>query len=308
MSQHYGEVEWYAESGRRVAYRQWRVASPRLAIHIIHGMSEHSGCYDDVARHLNRAGFSVFAHDHCCHGENVPIAELGVVSETQNWDYILEDMHTLNTLIRDACPDTPVAILGHSMGSFIAQRYAQLHPEYVDFLLLEGSSYEPRWLTYAARGIAAIECARQGPAGRSPVLHALTFGGFNRAINEPRTDFDWVSRDAAFVDAYVSDPRCGFQASNAFWRDMFRLLNTLYSRQALGEFREALPIYLFAGDQDPVGHHGKGVKKLAAWLMARLNNVTVKMYSQARHDVLHEINQGEVIRDLIDWLERQQKA
>lgn len=299
------DIAWHSSSGRRIAYRQWVVPSPRLVIHIVHGMSEHSGCYDDVARLLNEAGYSVFAHDHCCHGENVPVGELGIVSETQNWRYILEDMLSLNVLIRESCPETPVAILGHSMGSFIAQRFAQQHPERVDFLLLEGSSLEPRWLTTAAKSIAALECFRQGAEGKSLLLHALTFGGFNRAIPNPRTAFDWVSRDAVFVDAYVSDPRCGFQVSNAFWRDMFGLLVVLYSRKALAGFRKDLPVYVFSGDRDPVGHNGKSVKKLANWLASRLNSVTTKLYPQARHDVLHEINQAEVLKDLIVWLARQ---
>uniref|UniRef100_UPI003567CBE4 alpha/beta hydrolase n=1 Tax=Litorivivens sp. TaxID=2020868 RepID=UPI003567CBE4 len=70
--------------------------------------------------------------------------------------------------------------------------------------------------------------------------------------------------------------------------------------------RPDIPVYLFAGDQDPVGHKGKGVEKLAAWLRAHLSNVTVKLYPQARHDVLHELNQSEVIADLIAWLRYQQ--
>lgn len=300
------DIQWYSDAGRRVAYRQWLVPSPKLLVHIVHGMSEHSGCYDDVARLLNAAGFSVYAHDHCCHGQNVPIDELGVVSDSQNWGYILKDMLSLNTLMREASPETPLAILGHSMGSFITQRFAQEYPERADFLLLEGSSFEPRWLTLAARWIAAFECARQGAKGQSPLIHALTFGGFNRTIKNPRTAFDWVSRETAFVDAYVNDPRCGMQVSNAFWRDMFRFLNTLYSQQSLQQFRPDIPVYLFAGDQDPVGHKGKGVEKLAAWLRAHLSNVTVKLYPQARHDVLHELNQSEVIADLIAWLRYQQ--
>lgn len=306
MTESYSDIHWYIDAGRRVAYRQWLVPSPTLVVHIVHGMSEHSGCYDDVARLLNSAGFSVFAHDHCCHGENVGIDALGVVSESQNWDHILNDMLSINTLIRSACPETPLAVLGHSMGSFIAQRFAQLHPDRADFLLLEGSSFEPRWLTRAAGWIAAFECARQGPKGHSPVIHALTFGGFNRAIKKPRTAFDWVSRDTTFVDAYVHDPRCGFQASNAYWRDMFRFLNSMYSQQSLQQFRPDIPIYLFSGDRDPVGHNGKGVEKLATWLKSHLNNVTVKLYLQARHDVLHEINQSDVIADLINWLRQQQ--
>ncbi|MFT5604707.1 MAG: alpha-beta hydrolase superfamily lysophospholipase [Paracoccaceae bacterium] len=306
MTESNADIQWYSDSHRRVAYRQWLVPSPKVVIHIVHGMAEHSGCYDDVARLLNVAGFSVFAHDHCCHGENVAIDELGVVSDSQNWDYILKDMLSLNTLMRDAYLETPLAILGHSMGSFIAQRFAQEHPDRADFLLLEGSSLEPRWLTLAARWIATFECVRQGPNGQSPVLHALTFGGFNRAIKNPRTAFDWVSRETAFVDAYLHDPRCGVQVSNAFWRDMFGFLNTLYSRQSLHQLRPETPVYLFSGDRDPVGHNGKGVKKLAAWLRAYLTNVTVKLYPEARHDVLHEINQSEVIEDLISWLRHQQ--
>lgn len=301
------EILWYSNDGRRIAYRQWLVPSPSVVVHVVHGMSEHSGCYGDVARRLNAAGFSVYAHDHCCHGENVAIAQLGLVSDTQNWDVIHENMLTINTLIRKENPGVPVAVLGHSMGSFIAQRFAQQHPDCIDCLVLEGSSFEPRWLTFTARWIAELEVLRQGPAGKSPLLHALTFGGFNRSIKNAATAFDWVSRDATFVATYVNDPRCGMQVANAFWRDMFRFLNKLYSRQSLQQFHPGLPVYLFSGDRDPVGHNGKGVKSLAAWLKTRLNNVTLKLYPEARHDMLHEINQSEVIEDLASWMACQQR-
>lgn len=298
------EIEFLEDAGRQIAYRQWPISSPKAVIHIVHGMSEHSGCYADIAPQLNAAGYSVFAHDHCCHGANVPEAELGNLSETQNWDNIHADMLRINTMIRERYPDLPLALLGHSMGSFIAHRFAQQHPQKLDALLLEGSSFEPRWLTAIASRLAALECFRQGENGRSALLYALTFGGFNRRIKNPRTPFDWVTRNTQFVDAYHRDPRCGMQVANGYWRDMFRFLNTLYKTDSLKQLRSDLPVYVFSGDQDPVGHEGKGVLRLVSELTstAGLKHLTHRLYPGAWHDLLHETNSDEVIGDLQAWL------
>ena len=62
-------------------------------------------------------------------------------------------------------------------------------------------------------------------------------------------------------------------------------------------------VYLFAGTQDPVGHYGKGVKKLAkAHQKTRKADVKLKLYTQGRHDILHETNVSEVRYDLLSWL------
>lgn len=301
------DVEWLtASDGHRIPLRHWPVAAPRAVIHIAHGMAEHSGCYADVAGILNAAGYSVFAHDHRCHGLATSAAELGNVSAQQHWAGVCHDMAVVNADIHHRHPELPLILIGHSMGSFISQYFAQHYPGQINLLLLEGSSFEAPWFTSIAGLIGRFESWRQGVNGRSPVIHALSFGGFNKVFKNPRTAFDWLSRDEAFVDRYVADPLCGFQMSNGYWGDFVKGLTALYQPQAMKKIRPDLPIYLFSGDCDPVGHMGKGVERLARAYreITGSRDVTLRLYPEARHDILHEANRDEVITDLLGWIKR----
>jgi alpha-beta hydrolase superfamily lysophospholipase len=298
--------EWLtANDGHRIPLRYWPSENPRAVVHIVHGMAEHSGCYDDVARTLNTAGFSVLAHDHRCHGRSVALADLGNSSHLQHWAGVCHDMAVVNAELHRRYPGLPLIVLAHSMGSFVAQDFAQHYPDQLNALLLEGSNYEAPWFTSVASWLASLEIWRQGENGRSPLIHALSFGAFNKAFRQPRTAFDWVSREARFVDRYVADPMCGFQLSNGYWRDFLKGLSRLYRPTSIRRMRSDLPVYLFAGDKDPVGHMGKGVEKLAQALTAAgLHDVTLRLYPDARHDLLHETNRDEVMQDLLNWLKR----
>lgn len=301
-------VEWLAANdGHRIPLRHWPVDAPRAAIHIVHGMSEHSGCYSDIAALLNAQGYAVFAHDHRCHGLAAPAGELGNVSALQHWTGVCHDMALVNAEIHQRYPELPVIVIGHSMGSFVSQYFAQHYPEQLNLLLLEGSSYEAPWFTsLASNVIGRFECWRQGENGRSPIIHALSFGGFNKRFKQPRTDFDWISRSEAFVDRYVADPLCGFQTSNGYWRDFLQGLSALYQPANLKKVRPDLPIYLFSGDRDPVGHMGRGVERLARAYreVTGSRDVTLRLYPEARHDILHESNRDEIVTDLLGWIKR----
>jgi alpha-beta hydrolase superfamily lysophospholipase len=292
-----------ADDGHSIPVRHWPRANALAVIHIAHGMAEHSGCYEDVAPRLNAAGYAVIAHDHRCHGLSVPQGALGNVSARQHWRAIGSDMLRVNSHARSLYPGKPVVLLGHSMGSFISLDFAEAHSDRIDVLLLEGSNYEAPWFCKAARGIAVFESWRQGKDGRSPAIHALSFGGFNKTIKNPRTAYDWISRNIAFVDRYAADPLCGFQCSNGYWKEFLAGLARIYTPRNIANIRQELPIYLFAGSDDPVGRRGRGVMDLRKQLEKNGRKpVQVKLYAGARHDILHETNQAEITRDLLDWL------
>lgn len=299
-------INWHtAFDGHKIPYRHWPLENPKAVIHIVHGMSEHSGCYQDIAELLNAKHYAVIAHDHRCHGRSVNTEKLGDISDTQHWRGIHSDMIEMNEIIRQHYPDLPLVVLAHSMGSFIAQKFAQTHGDKLDMLALEGSSYEPPWFTWIASKLAAVLSKYQGENARSALLHKMTFGGFNDAFSPTQTEFDWISRNVDFVNSYANDPLCGFQVSNAYWRDSLSLLTQIYSRDALSKVPKALPLYIFSGDRDPVGHNGSGVKKLVDNYHnhAGSQDLSLKLYPGARHDLLHESNAAEIIADLLAWID-----
>ena len=287
--------------GHKIPMRHWPVSQPRGVIHVVHGMAEHSGNYDDVAAFFNQYHFAVLAHDHRCHG--LSSEQLGNVDKIQNWQGVLEDMPLIHNWIKATYQQLPVVIIAHSMGSFISQHFVQNNPKAVQALALAGSDFLPTWFTGAASRLAKLEACRQGANGRSDLIHGLAFGKFAKAIKNARTDFDWLSRNPAWVDKYIADPLCGFRMANGYWREFLKTLSEIYTPTAIKKIPKELPVYIFAGSDDPVGHNSKGVKKLAnAHKKYRKAEITLKIYHEGRHDILHDSNASEVRYDLLSWL------
>lgn len=168
------------------------------------------------------------------------------------------------------------------MGSFAAQLYAQAHRDLIDGLALSGSA--------AFEMIAA-------PRESEEILASI--GG---AV-EPRTPFDWLSRDAAEVDKYIADPLCGFSANASSLMSMFALSADTADPKRLKQIRDNLPIYVFSGEED-LAHAGltRMHPLLDRLRDAGLKNIKTRIYPGARHEVLNETNRSEVVADLMGWL------
>lgn len=286
-------------------YRWLPDGAVRGAVQIAHGMAEHAARYEHVAEALTTAGYAVYANDHRGHGRTaVTEDELGFFAASRGWATVLDDLYRLHQHIRGEHPDVPVFLFGHSMGSFLTQQFLFTFPGAVDGAVLSGSNRHPAAAVEAGATVARAEIARIGPHGRSTLLNLAAFGAYNKAFAPARTDFDWLSRDPAAVDAYIDDPRCGFVCTARMWLDVFSGLRVIRQTERLLEIPPFLPIYVFAGDQDPVGEAGVGVQRLVdAYEQAGLANVTLRLYPGGRHEMVNEINRDEVIGDLTTWLD-----
>ena len=133
-------------------------------------------------------------------------------------------------------------------------------------------------------------------------MQKLTFGEYNKPFSPARTEFEWLSRDPEEVDKYVADPLCGFAVSTQVWIDMLRALDRIADPSNVAKVPKGMPLYLFAGDQDPVGDHGKGMKRLYdTYKRAAIFDVRLKLYPDGRHEMLNESNRQEVTDDFIAW-------
>ncbi|UVE18888.1 alpha/beta hydrolase [Pseudomonas sp. LS44] len=284
---------------------RWRGEQPPKAVLMLaHGMAEHSGRYARLAEHLVQAGYALYAHDQRGHGKTAQRGVLGLYAEHGGWQRVVNDLVNLNQHIRQQHPDTPIFLIGHSMGSYIGQAYLIQHSADVQGAILSGSNYQPVGLYKLAANIARFERWRQGPTGRSALLEFLSFGSFNKAFKPNRTPFDWLSRDPVEVDKYVSDPLCGFRCTNQLWIDLLEGLQQITPSTNLGQIAHDLPVLVVGGERDPVSQ-GQRLNDLAAALQAGgLRHVELKVYADARHELLNETNRDEVTAFFIDWLER----
>lgn len=289
--------------GATLHVRGWVVDQPKAVVQVLHGMAEHGARYERLAQALATAGYSTYAHDHRGHGKSIPDGSPpGHKADNDGWNRIVEDAHGVNREIAKRHPGVPIIILGHSMGSFVLQQLLFEHPNDMVAAALSGSNGKPPPIATLGKLVARIERARVGKRNPSPIMQKLTFEDYNKAFAPTRTEFDWLSRDTEEVDKYVADALCGFAVSTQVWIDMLAALDRIANPQNVAKVPKGMPLYLFAGDRDPVGDYGKGMKKLYdAYKRAAVFDVRLKLYPDARHETLNETNRQEVIGDFIAW-------
>jgi alpha-beta hydrolase superfamily lysophospholipase len=268
------------------AYRWDPDSSPRGIVQLTHGMGEHLLRYEPLATALTRAGFVVVGQDHRGHGATAQDGQWGNLGPG-GWDELVRDIGRLSDAVRADLPGVPLVLLGHSMGSFAAQQYVLDHGDELAGLVLTGT--------------AALDLLEPALSPDEP----LDLSAFNAPFEPARTDFDWLSRDEAQVDAYIADPRCGFGLSEVDGKQMFVSARQVAEAERLGRLRHDLPVYVAVGDQDPVNGRLALVHGLVQRLeQAGLTEVTLKIYEGARHEVFNETNRNEVVADLLAWLDR----
>jgi alpha-beta hydrolase superfamily lysophospholipase len=277
--------------------------APRAVVMLSHGMAEHSARYERFGAALSAAGFELYAPDQRGHGKTAAHGVLGHYADADGWNKVVGDLACLRQYIGQKHPGLPVFLMGHSMGSYIAQAYLLHHSASLQGAILSGSNFQPASLYRSASLVARLERLRQGATGRSALIEWLSFGSFNKAFEPKRTAFDWLSRDPQEVDRYVNDPLCGFRCTNQFWLDMLAGLQQISKPTNLAQIDPGLPLLVMGGECDPVSN-GKRLKDLADALISAGNRaLALKIYPQARHELLNETNRDEVTRDLLAWLE-----
>jgi alpha-beta hydrolase superfamily lysophospholipase len=285
-------------------YRWLPAAAPRAVVLLAHGMAEHAGRYARLGQVLAAAGYALYAHDQRGHGRTAEGGTLGLYAKENGWNKVVDDLGLLSQHIRLQHPGCPLFLLGHSMGSYIAQAYLLHHSASLQGAILSGSNFQPVALYRGGRAIARLESWRQGRTGRSALIEWLSFGSFNKAFKPARTAFDWLSRDPREVDNYINDPLCGFRCTNQLWLDLLKGLQDISKPTNLAQIDPNLPLLIMGGECDPVSA-GKRLNDLADALRhAGSRHLQVNIYPQARHEVLNESNRDEVTADLLAWLDQ----
>lgn len=269
--------------GAKIFTYRWRPDGPvRGVLQISHGMGEHALRYRAPLQPLLDAGIAIYANDHRGHGRTAPDTEHHGDFGPGGFDALVDDMAILSRLIRRENPRQKIVLIGHSMGSFAAQIYVVEHSGLIDGFILSGS--------------AAFD-KLQAPRGG---LSAIGEG-----MGKTRTPFDWLSRDEKEVDAYIADPLCGFTANETSRNSMFAAGAPAVDPARIANIRKDLPIYIFAGDKDPINADLTRLTPLVdRYKQAGIADIAVDYYKGGRHEMLNETNRDEVVANLKNWIER----
>ena len=297
---------WYDSkgAGKIHACRWTPEGEPKAVLQIVHGIAEFVERYDDCGNYLTERGYVVVAEDHMGHGQS--INGDGIQGYFHGgWFTAVEDTMQLMTDTRKEYPNLPYILFGHSMGSFMARTILCKYPDSgINAAVICGTGWQPAFAMPAVIKLVDSVCKKTGETKPNEKLQNLIFGSYNSKVEHPRTPYDWLSRDAKIVDAYIAHPLCGFTASAGLLRDMMKGIYFIEQSVNLNAMRKDLPVFFIAGGDDPVGSYGKGVRQAAnAFQKAGMTDVSVRIYPLCRHEILNEINKEEIYEDVIQWME-----
>jgi len=291
-----------ADNGHKIHTQLWQPDGDCAAIiQVVHGLGEHADRYARFAAAAVERGYAVCAHDHRGHGRHAE--HPGYFAVTKGWDRVVNDVDVVNESVCQTLPGVPVVLLGHSMGSYIAQHFAMYHGARLAGMILSASTWPLKLKLLPAFVIAHVESWRLGASANSRLLHKLGFSDFNKPFSPARTELDWLTRDKEEVDKYIADPLCGGPYTCGLWRDLFGGLLRIYSDNSLRRISSELPILITGGELDAVGGD-KGMGRLATRYAQTLHSrLKVRIYPEGRHEMLNEMNRDEVTRDWLDWID-----
>ncbi len=277
----------------------------RGVIQIVHGIAEYGARYDELARVFADHGFVVVAEDHMGHGGSIS-EEIPQGCFADGWLTAVSDTYRLLCMTKEEYPDVPYIIYGHSMGSFMTRTLLYTYPNAgLSAAVISGTGWMPPVILKTGRAVCGMEAKKKGEQNTSPLINKLMFGSYNKGFENPRTPFDWLSRDEKEVDKYIADPLCGFDASIGLAREMLGGMLMNQDRKNLEKMPKDLPILFVSGEADPVGGNGKGVRQAyEAFNKIGMKDVTLKLYPEGRHEMHNEINRAELHADVLAFLDR----
>lgn len=283
--------------GTELVCQLWdEVEAPKGVVQLSHGMAEHIERYDAFAQYLNKNGFIVFGDNHRAHGEtagdHVGYQDGNIFEDTA------QDLIAITKMLKEKY-NLPVVLLGHSYGSFLSQRYLELNGDAVG-VILSGSAKMSGILPAVGKMVANIIYSEDNAKEPGTTMDKLSFGSYNKPFKADG-EFAWLSRDLENNKKYVADPLSGMVMSNAFFKYFMDGLANMYKKENLALVKKDAKIRIFSGDKDPVGSNGKSPVALCDMYKGLgIADVKVKLYPDARHEILNEINKEEVYKDMLD--------
>jgi len=276
----------------------------RGILQLVHGMAEYIERYDEFATFMAENGILVVGNDHIGHGKSVKTPDdKGYFCENDPVTVVVRDVHRLKKMTQENYPGKKYIILGHSMGSLMLRNYIFKYGKGIDGAIIMGTaSHNALELTSGILLLKTI-AAIKGWRYRSVFADKLVAGDSNKVVENPRTEFDWLSTDEKKVDEYIADEDCGFLFTLNGEYTVAESVARLNNKKALSEMPKDLPVLFVSGDHDPVGNCGKGVKRAYdQFIKAGMKKTSMKLYEGLRHEPLNEVSRKEVFSDMLDFV------
>ena len=267
---------------------------------------------DEFARYLADKGFYVVGEDHLGHGKSVGNPnEWGYFADKEacrkvngnTSDVVLKDIYTLTEITKKKYPSLPYFVLGHSMGSFFARKYASIYGDKINGVIISGTGNQPSSAIVAAKTIVSVQQLIFGERHRSKLIAKMTFGENNKRIENPQTKNDWLTKDTEIVRKYNNNPANNFLFTLNANRGLLDIVEYVISVKHTAKTPKDLPMLFVSGEEDPVGEYGEGVKRAFALYQANdMKNIQMRLWTGDRHEILNETDRADVYQYIYQWI------
>lgn len=276
--------------------KSWMVREPKGIIQIVHGLGEMADYYEDFAEKMNESGYDVYLNEARGHGRTkVSANSANVFSD------MVKDIFELTLLIKSTHKGLPVFLLGHSMGSILAQIYVKEYAEYIAGVILTGIPYINN--VNALLETAEKEIAKNGADTPSVDTFVQLFADVNKQFEPVDSLLDWITSDKIKIQQYEKLPSTNVLYSNQFYKSFLLAVKNTQNPSFLNTVRKDLPVILLSGGKDAVSENGEyTVKKHNDLYLCGFKKLDYAIYEEMRHSILQEINRNLVEKDILRWI------
>jgi len=274
-------------------------APVRGVLQLVHGFGEHALRYGDFAQWMTQQGYVVCAHDQLGHGKTA--TKYGYIGKNGH-KLLAKDTYKFTMLIKKEF-DAPITLMGFGAGSLVARYVCSLWGMEYGGAAFCGTSCGGAGINFLYRMFSASKLKAGTREKEATWVNRRLHSRNGKAFRNSEQGSSWLTRDAVQVATYEADPLCGFALTYGASLDLLKLVRITNSRGWPMRMPKNLPIYLFSGLDDPMGDFGRGVIKVYSELVgAGCKDIEIRLYEDARHDVLFELNRLEVYEDIAKWL------
>lgn len=285
-------VEWLPENVRHY----------KGIIQIAHGLSEHIGLYEPIAKYFTDKGFIVRGNDHLGHGYSVLEGEPRLyLGPRGSWHFASDDIYTCRMLTEKEYGELPYIMLGFSLGSYLIRDYLIRYADSVDAAVLVGCLSFPKVATFFGKIIANILAVFLGEKSSPKILDFFVNETNNLQIKNRRGYLDWINENEDEVKRLMADPFAMETISIGLFRELLYAIKFTGDIKNIAKMNKDNPIVFISGKDDPAVRGGKTIDDLVKkFKYVGIKDVSYKLY-EGRHRVLFE-KTGEMTLDKIyDW-------
>lgn len=277
------------------------VERPKAVVYLSHGLCGRKERFLPFMEYLAMNGVACIANDHRGHGSSIRNEEDRGYTYQGGAKAMVMDMEVVADYIGKHYQDTPLTLLGHSMGSLAARTFLKNNDNRLDKVIICGSP-SPNPFAPIGRAIVNIMNKRDDGKRRPEMLQKFTSTSYNRKFKHEGYQA-WTCSDADVRKQFANDSQCNFIITVDMAKTLMDLLKATYSRKGWSVNKPELPIIFLSGEDDPCMINIKKFEKATKRIgKCGYNNVQHKTYPQMRHEILNEIGKQRVWSDILTFI------